>query len=308
MTDIFDKRAAEAMLIADQSEPFDDPNYLFEIKFDGIRCLAYLDKEFTDLRNKRNKELNIHYPELTNLHNYVNEKCILDGEIISLTNGKPDFYKVQKRALTTDLFKIELSIRNSPALFVVYDILYFKNKETIDLSIEERKNLINDNVSENEHIIISKPIYEHGIDLFALTKEQALEGVVAKKKGSKYFYGKRSKDWVKFKHLEDDDYIICGYISKPNNMISLILGKYRNNELIYKGHVTSSVKKLLSNNPKTIESSPFAINTKENENAVWIEPSLVAIVEYMPCSSKGLRQPVFKGFRNDKKPEDCIDK
>lgn len=310
MSNVFDKREASPMLIAEQSNPFDDRNYLYEIKFDGIRSLVYIDKNFTDLRNKRNKEINIHYPELNDLHKFVKEKCILDGEIVVLSNGKPDFHKVQKRALTTDLLKIELSVRNNPATFVAYDIIYLKDKEIVYLPIEERKAILNDIIiDENAHIIISKPIYGQGVELFNITKEHSLEGVVAKKKGSKYFYGKRSKDWIKFKHMESEDYVICGYISKSNNMSSLILGKYSNNQLVYKGHVTlsSSIKKLLSLHPTAIDHSPFLSTPKGNEDAIWIEPKIVGIVEYMPSDGKGLRQPVFKGFRNDKSPSECVE-
>lgn len=311
MSNIFDNREAMAMLIAEQQEPFNNSDYLYEIKFDGIRCLAYINKDSVDLRNKRNKQVNMQYPELNHIYTQVTDKCILDGEIVVSVNGKPDFYKVQKRALTTDLFKIEMSMTINPATFIVYDILYYKDHEIIDIPLIDRKKLINEIISENKYIVISRVIEERGIELFNLTKQQSLEGVVAKRKDSKYFYGKRSKDWIKFKHMSDEDFIICGYIKKSNNMSSLILGQYNKaRDLIYKGHVTlgSSIKKVMDHNPTIIENSPFNYTPSGNENAIWLKPQLVGVVEYMANDKNTIRQPVFKGIRDDKLATECIEK
>lgn len=305
---VFENREARAMLIAEQQKPFNDESYIYEIKFDGIRCLAYINKDSVDLRNKRNKQVNMQYPELCNIYKQVTDKCILDGEIIVSINGKPDFHKVQKRALMTDLFKIEMAMKMNPATFIVYDILYYKDSETIDMHLMDRKKLINKIIKENQFIAISRIIEEKGIDLFNLTKQQSLEGVVAKRKDSKYFYGKRSKDWIKFKHMSDEDFIICGYIKKSNNMFSLVLGQFNSdNVLKYKGHVTlgSSIKKIIDHNPTIIENSPFNYTPSGNENAIWLKPQLVGIVEYMANDKNTIRQPVFKGVRNDKLIIEC---
>ncbi|MFQ6860171.1 MAG: DNA ligase [Beduini sp.] len=300
------------MLIADQKKPFDDPNYIYELKFDGIRCLAYLESDKVDLRNKRNKEITSLFPELNEIYLQVNSRCILDGEIVVIKNNKPDFFEVQKRTIMTNPFKIKLQADRLPAAFVAYDIIFLDNELLIDKGLEERKTLINKTVHENERIAISKVFENNGIVLFNLTKAQGLEGVVAKRKGSKYFFGKESKDWIKFKVLEDQDYVVCGYIQKPNNMTSIVIGQYNNKkELIYKGHVTlgSSLRILNQHEYKVINYSPFSdpVHTG-NENAVWLEPELVCIVEYMPSNKEGLRQPVFKGIRTDKTANECIEK
>lgn len=309
--DIFENREARAMLIADQKKPFDDPNYIYELKFDGIRCLAYLELDKVDLRNKRNKEITSLFPELNEIYLQVNSQCILDGEIVVIKNSKPDFFEVQKRTLTTNPFKIKLQADRLPATFVVYDIIFLDNELLIDKGLEERKVLINKTIHENDRIAISKVFENNGLVLFELCKSQGLEGVVAKRKGSKYFYGKRSKDWIKFKVLEDQDYIICGYILKPNNMTSIIIGQFNSRgELIYKGHVTlgSSLRILNQHEYKVINHSPFSDQVPlGNENAVWLKPELVCIVEYMPSNKEGLRQPVFKGIRDDKTAKDCVE-
>lgn len=307
--DIFDNREARAMLIAKQSEPFDSLDYLYELKFDGIRCLAYLDQKITDLRNKRNKELLPLFPELSNLHQYVAQKCILDGELIVIKNGKPDFYEVQKRTMLTNLFKIETCMKQYHASYIVYDILYLHNQLLIDQPIEVRKEILQQTIHENEYLAISRIYEEKGKALFELVKQNNLEGVVAKRKGSHYFFGKRTRDWIKFKYLEDDDYIICGYILKPHHMTSFVLGQYSpTGELIYKGHCTLGchIETLQKYAYTVIETSPFGMVPKGNENAVWIKPEIVCIVEYMPSENQGLRQPVCKGIRDDKNAKDCI--
>lgn len=308
MGDIFENREARAMLIAEQMSPFDDPNYLYEIKFDGIRCLAYITKDNTDLRNKRNKDITSLFPELKEINKSITCKCILDGEIIVMRDGIPDFYEVQKRTLMTNPFKIKLQSDRLPASFVAYDILY-RDSELIDKPLEERKDILNKAVKENDRIAISSTIENSGIALFNLTKEQRLEGVVAKKKGSKYFYGKRSKDWIKFKVLEDQDFVICGYIVKSDSMTSLILGKYDSqNKLTYKGHVTLGVTLRTLNQYKyrVIDHAPFNSPIPNgNENAIWLKPNLVCIVQYIPSEKPGMRQPVFKGIREDKTAKEC---
>ena len=111
------------MLIAAQEEAFDDANWIYELKLDGIRALAYLDSGMADFRNKRNLKLNSRFPELEQVYKQVSGKCILDGEIVVLKNGVPDFYALQKRTLLTDKFRIELESARFPAAFVAFDCL-----------------------------------------------------------------------------------------------------------------------------------------------------------------------------------------
>ncbi len=307
MTDIFEQKGIKPMLIGEQRDAFDSPDYIYEIKLDGIRCIAYLDENGTELRNKREKKLLPHVPELSEIHKQVKEKCILDGELFIMKNGEIDFYEMQRRALMTDPFKIKIASKKYPAAFVAYDILYYKNELVIEKSLEERKELLASVINENEQISISRFIEKEGIQLFELAKGKGLEGIVAKKKGSQYTLDKRTKDWIKCKIMATDDCVICGYIPKENNMTSLILGQYNQDELIYKGHVTLGVSMRLLNQHKyqLIDSPPFAQVPKGNENATWMVPELVCIVESMPTEKESFRQPVFKGIRDDKSPKEC---
>lgn len=304
MTDIFDEKNIKPMLISEMTEPFNDPEWIYELKLDGIRCIAYLDKE-TELRNKRNLRLLPKVPELSGIHQYVSKRCILDGELVILKEGVPDFYELQRRALTSNYFKLKLSSEQFPACYVAFDILYYNDKEITQLPLAERKAILNDTVSENRLLAISRYIPERGIELYNAAKERKLEGVIAKRMNSRYYFDKRTKDWIKFKLLADKDFVVCGYINKENGITSIILGLYNGTELTYQGHVTFGVRYGDLRKLKVTSHSPFPKPPPGNEGAVWLEPKLVCIVQYMPNDKGTLRQPVFKGFRDDKDPIEC---
>lgn len=304
--DIFDNKNISPMLISEMVDPFDSAEYIYEIKWDGIRCVSFLSTE-TDMRNKRNRLMAPIFPELQNLHMQVKTKCILDHELLVLINGVPDFYAIQKRTLMTNPFKIKLAADRYPASIIAYDILYYKDRDITMLPLIERKKYLQDVVIENNMISVSRYIENNGILLFELVKEKGLEGVVAKKKSSLYWQGKRSKDWIKFKVMSSEDCIICGYIVKEKSMTSLVLGLYDDNVLIYKGHVTLgvSLRVLNEHNYEVIDSSPFGYMPPGNEGVVWLKPELVCIIESMPTDKESFRQPVFKGIRADKLAIEC---
>lgn len=296
------------MLIRDEVPPFDDKEYIYELKWDGCRCLAYFDKNSTELKNKRNLRIDPIFPELSQLHKQAKKKCILDGELIVLINGKPDFEALQRRTIMSNIVKIKLSADEHPASFIAYDILYYDNKSVMDLSVIERKKLLDKCLQENERVAISRYVEENGKALFDFTTEQGLEGIVAKKKSSLYYPGKRTKDWVKIKNMIDDDFVICGYAGQENNMVSVILGQYYKDNLVYKGSVAFGVR---GENYKKIKAvkkknTPPFDKWKEGDNIQWIEPVLVCTVKFMNYTKSGaMRQPVLKGIREDKEPKEC---
>lgn len=304
MRDLFEEKRITPMLIGASSGPFDDAEYLYEIKFDGERAIAYLDADSTELRNKRNKRMLPIFPELSNIHEQSKERCILDGEFICLVNGKPNFSQVQRRSLLTNDFKIKLAAKSHPVTFVAFDILYLKNQDLTVRPLIERKQILEKNIAQNERIAVSHSFESGGTALYNLMVQQGLEGIVAKKKDSQYYFDKRTKEWIKIKNMQDDDFIVCGWIPKDNHMNSIILGKYNQAEqLVYKGHVTLGVNGL---DFRRIQESKrceplFSPVPKGNEDAIWISPELVCTVEFMEHTANGgMRQPVFKGLRQDK--------
>lgn len=303
---LFDQKGIRPMLIDERVEPYDDPNSIFELKLDGLRCIGYFDKENTDLRNKRDIKLLPRFPELRELHKACNEKCILDGELVVLINGKPNFRELQRRAILNDPFKIELAMQEYPACFVAYDIVYYDGKDITKDPLMERKQILESVISETNSLAISRYIDTSGIALFELAKQHQLEGIVGKKKNSLYWFGKLTHDWKKVKWMKDEDFICIGYILKPNNMTSFILAKYGvDNKLVISNHVTlgASLNKLRQFGYKEVE-CPFTETPKNCTSVVWIAP-IVCTVEYMPSEQIDFRQATFKCFRDDKIPEEC---
>lgn len=294
--DLFQDKNISPMLIAQMQEPFDDPEWIYELKLDGLRCIAYLEKDRVILRNKRNMELLPRFIELNDIYKQVTDRCILDGELVVMVNGVPDFYELQKRTMLTSKTRIGLEAARLPASFVAYDCLQAGDKVLLDIPLIERKQTLEKLVQENERIAISRYIPEKGAQLFQLTVEKKLEGVVAKKASSLYYQGKRTKDWIKFKRMADKDFLICGY--EPGKVISLILGEYQNGELVYAGTVSWGVRREVIK-ALTKGSCPFRENVKPDGNIVWCKPEKTCIVEYMPNTLDALRQPVFKGIRDD---------
>ncbi|MBQ3211886.1 MAG: non-homologous end-joining DNA ligase [Oscillospiraceae bacterium] len=296
------------MLIGAEGEPFDSSDYLFELKLDGERCLALLDREKTVLRNKRGNLLLPRFPELAEIHRQVKAPCILDGELMVQKNGTPSFAEVQRRTMMTDKLKIQLAARRSPATFVAFDLLELRGDDMMGQPLYRRKEQITATVRESERLAVSRVIKEHGTALYDLAVEKNLEGIVAKRWDSLYYPGKRTKDWIKIKFLKDDDFVVCGYIRKSGSVTSLVLGQYENGMLAYKGHVTLGVSndvlhQLMASVQRPEPPMPVPSG---HEKAVWLEPELVCSVRYMERTASGaLRQPVFKGLRPDKQPEEC---
>lgn len=244
------------------------------------------------------------FPELGEVFQNVKERCILDGEIVVLSDGAPDFYRLQKRTLLTERFKIELESARHPASFVAFDCIYQGNREMVWEPLMERKEKLSQIVLENSRIALSRYVEREGTALYYAADAKKLEGVVAKQKESRYLMGKRTREWIKFKRMADEEFIVAGYIQKGRHIYSLVLAKYREDMLVYKGHVTSGVT---GEDVAMLESAgrnPFHVLPVGNEAAVWVKPDRVCVVEYMPNNKNSLRQPVFKGFREDIFPEE----
>lgn len=306
--DIFDKKGIKPMLIAEMVEPFDSDNHIYELKLDGMRCIAYFDGTGVDLRNKRDMKLLPKFPELQDIYKNIKHKCILDGELAVIFDGVPVFSILQRRSILNDPFKIELASKKNPAIFVAFDIIYYNGEVVADKPLLERKKLLEACFAEeSSKIAYSRFIEGYGVKLFELAKRQKLEGVVAKRKDSLYWFGKETRDWVKIKVMADEDFVLCGYILKPNNMTSFIIGQYDGDELVYKGHITlgASLRKLNQHKYTVIDESPFIKTPPGNEKAVWLAPELVCTVEYMPDESIQRRQAVLKGIRDDKMAIEC---
>ena len=315
MMDLFDSKNIKPMLIGKEVAPFDDPNYIYELKWDGERCVAYLEPgKPPELRNKRNVRMLGKVPELEQICRQVKKRCILDGELFILKDGRPDFSLIQRRSLMSDRFKIDLDSKHNPATFSAFDVLYYDCQETMLLPLMERKALLAKSITDGPRMAISRYVDGQGTPLFDFAVERELEGIVAKVKDSIYIQGKRTADWIKMKVMMEEDYVVCGYILKSKHMTSIVLGQYRGNKLINKGHVTMVVSgqafDIISRH-STLTTAPFIAYPAGhgNDRAIWLSPELVCIVKFMHhTKSGGMRQPVFKGLRFDKTAAECVEK
>ncbi len=305
MRDLFDENNISPMLLNEVKEPFDDDDYIYELKLDGIRCVAYIEPKSVTLQNKRFKDLTDIYPELSDIRKCVKKRVILDGELVVLTDGKPDFYAVQKRSLMKNSFRISFAAKKNPVQFVAYDILYFDGKDLTDKPLLKRKEILFKNVKEGFNLSISRWIEKSGVAFFELAKKENLEGIVAKKKDGLYHIGKRTSEWIKIKVMQDEDLLVLGYQPDENGKVKdLILGYYDESGVLqYRGKVYLGVSKA--------EQKIIAEFAKKNtvkipwfdkyKNAVWLKPQLVGTVQFMcETGSGGMRQPVWKGLSEDK--------
>ena len=299
--DLFEQKNISPMLLH-QVEPFDDKDYIFELKLDGIRCIAYIDTKSVVLQNKRFKDVTDIYPELKEMNKCVKHKVILDGELVVLTDGKPDFYALQTRSLMTDKFRIELAAKRNPVQFVAYDIIYNNGNDLTNLPLMKRKEILSADINEGNNLSISRYIEEKGKAFFELAKKENLEGIVAKKKDGLYHIGKRTRDWVKIKVMQDEDLLVLGYKPDENgNVKDLILGHEENGKLKCKGSVYLGISKEERDYIKN-----FATKNKSKvidgkyKDVIWIEPELIGTVQYMQETESGnMRQPVWKGLKMD---------
>lgn len=296
--DLFEAKGIRPMLLTERRAPIESEDWISELKLDGIRCVAYLQPGETDLRNKRNLRLLPGFPELDSLHEGVRAACVLDGElIIAGADGKPDFEALQARSMMSDLCRIRLASRQTPASYVAFDILYRDGDDLTSLPLIERKRVLREAVSDRGRLAVSRTIEGSAKALFDLTTEQGLEGIVQKRKVSLYHQGKRSSDWVKVKNLMDEDFLACGYILKGEQVTSLVLGSM-DPKPRYQGHVTLGVSRSIAERYPTTRHCPFGAIPPGNEGAVWYRNPPVCTVTYMErTSAGGMRQPRFKGFR-----------
>ena len=234
----------------------------------------------------------------------VKKRVILDGELVVLIDGKPNFYALQKRSLMSDEFRIKLAAKNDPVQFVAYDILYLDGKDLTNKPLTERKEILIKTVTEGHGLSVSRYIEKNGKDFFELAKQEQLEGIVAKKKDGLYHIGKRTHDWVKIKVMQDEDLFVFGYQTDENgNVKDLILGYYDDNDKlqcrgkVYLG-VSESDRKIIGEFAKknTVKRPWF----EKYKNAVWLKPELIGTAHFMhETESGGMRQPVWKGLRVD---------
>ncbi|UNC93390.1 non-homologous end-joining DNA ligase [Candidatus Contubernalis alkaliaceticus] len=284
--------------------------YLYQVKWDGVRMLAFISEGKVRLQNRRLKDRTLQYPEAIQLPSQVKfAKGVLDGEMVVLRQGKPSFPSILKRDLLTRLERLQTLTHTLPAVYYIFDLLYIEGKPLFSCPYEERQRLLRESVQESDFIKITDNSQE-GEKLFAWAKENGLEGVVAKVKDSPYVSGKNSHHWWKIKVKHKIMCTIGGFTVKDGRISSLMAGAYLGQELLYVGRVGTGLKEDEWRNlmgylmERQISESPFT-NLPSSQSSIWVQPSLAMWVEFSEWTPQlKLRAPSIKGFTTAD-PEEC---
>lgn len=278
------------MLLKEIDKPFNDNNYLFEVKFDGIRAIVYASPKKVIVKNRYDVDITDMYPELQSIKNIVNNNVIFDGEIIALENELPSFLKLQERIHLKSKEKILFLSKKDPVIFIAFDILY-EDKNLINKSLIERKAILN-KYKENDVFVKSKWLEDDGVKLYNAIKKLKMEGIVAKLKDSVYEIDTRTSNWVKIKNWQVGYFFIGGYTEKINSL-SLYLGEIKKDRLLFVGKVSLNKNRKLYEvirKSKKVKNNPFYDYSDSEIN--YLKDYFKVKVKYLEKTSNNhLRQP-----------------
>lgn len=308
----FPKGPIKPMLATARSEPFDSEDYLFEIKWDGTRVIAFCEEKHR-FQNRRLTDITRRYPEI---EPKVGGRAVLDGEIVVMHRGRPDFQRLQQRERAGDAFKASLLAREFPATYVVFDILHFEDTSLLSMPLAERRRVLEDVLEPDENVSLSEPVWGEGIAFFEAAKERGLEGIMAKRLKGLYEPGRRVGHWLKIKTYKSLDCIVCGLTvgrgTRAGRFGALILGAYKEGELHFLGKVGTGfdearVVEIEEAARSLVSRCPFPREPHVDPGVLtWLKPALVCEVKYLEFTEDGkLRAPVFLRLRPDLKPGEC---
>lgn len=289
------------MLAKLHDKAFDDDKWIYEIKWDGYRAIAEINKKGKRFYSRNGLSFESKYPQIFEALSSIKKDVVLDGEIVAFNeHGMPSFQLLQQYGETA-----------VPLVYYVFDCLYLNGKSLEDKPLLERKEILKSLLPELDLIKYCDHVTGTGIAFFEAAKKQQLEGIIAKKANSHYFEGTRTTDWLKIKNVLTEEAIIAGYTEPRGGRKyfgALILAQYNKDKLVYIGHTGTgfnfqSLKEVYSKlQALETDQSPFKEKVKVNSPVHWVKPELVCNLKYSEITSDGIRRhPVFMGLRIDKK-------
>ena len=314
--------AIHPMLATSVDKPFDSPEWLFEIKWDGYRAVCFLEKGKSRLVSRNQNDLTGQFPELQGLSKLVKaQTTILDGEIVALDEqGRPSFSLMQQRTGIRQGNRHTAARRDVPIMYYVFDLLYLEGYDLRRVSLEQRKEVLAQIVKSGDLVRYSDHYPGQGIALFEAAKQKGLEGILAKRRTSCY-EERRTREWLKIKITHTIDCVIGGYTDPEGSRQyfgSIVLGLYdKKGRLVHVGQAGTGFNQ---NTLKEIFQLLKSLETNRNpfdspvdaRNVHWVKPKLVAEIKFSEWTHETtdgglkLRAPVFLGLREDKDARECV--
>ncbi|HEX3794219.1 MAG TPA: non-homologous end-joining DNA ligase [Acidimicrobiales bacterium] len=310
------------MLATPGKLPSKDGDWAYEIKWDGVRAIAYVDGGRVRLQSRNDKDLTAAFPDFRELGATIGARpCILDGEIVVLgEDGKPNFGLLQRRLHVVNTNAIKKLAADYPASYVIFDVMHLDGRRLTGLPYDDRRKILEElNLSGGSFTTAESFRDVSGADILRATVENGLEGVIAKRRDSLYLEGKRNDTWVKVKNIQTQEVVIGGWTEGAGNRTgsigALLLGIPAGRGLRYVGKVGTGFnerdrKELLDLlGPVTTKKSPFVPASDVSEPAPphFVRPKIVGEVQYAAWTMAGhLRHPSWRGLRPDKEPSDVV--
>jgi bifunctional non-homologous end joining protein LigD len=313
------ERVVPMMARATTELPRNQNGWSFEVKWDGVRAIAYLQPGRLRMESRNLNDITDHYPEVRGLVGAVGmHEAVLDGEIVAFDDaGRPSFERLQRRMHVTSQSAIRRLMSSTPVIYAIFDLLYLDGRSLMDLPYSERRDRL-------ESLELAGPAWRvpaahrgQGRALLEATHKQGLEGIVAKRLDCRYEPGRRSGAWLKIKHTLRQELVIGGWIPgegrRTDRIGALLVGFHEDGKLRCAGRVgTGFTEKTLEDlqrrlRPLRRETNPFELGPKLPREAVFVEPRLVAEVEFREWTAERvMRAPSFKGVREDKAPDEVV--
>jgi bifunctional non-homologous end joining protein LigD len=285
-----------------REQVFDSEDFIYQLKWDGVRMLAYSGQSQVELINKRLNNRTAQYPELQALTSLLHgRQVILDGEIVAFKDSRVSFPAVMRRDNARSERSITMLLKEVPVSYIVFDLLWDKDTDLRALPLTERKQRLQELFNPQDHIHIIED-FPSGSSLFAAVQAANLEGIVAKRKVSPYLPGKKHRDWFKIKYRRRQECVIGGYTVRNNIANSLLLGVYQGDSLHYVGRASSGLSESQWREIHSVLSSLrsdkaffVSLPPKLARESYFVKPDLVLEVEFAEWTEKmHLRSPVIK--------------